>query len=77
MGIGTGERLADKISVSLKLLIIALYVVPMASSAGDEESKMCRGGEIVGYLGSSPDPGCQFPAFISPKNSEERSMCSL
>jgi len=28
-------------------------------------------------LGSSPDPGCQFPAFMSPKNSEERSMCSL
>ena len=30
-----------------------------------------------GYLGSSPDPGCEFPAFISPKNTEERSLCSL
>jgi hypothetical protein len=32
---------------------------------------------VPGYLGSSPDPGCQFPASISPKNTEERSMCSL
>ncbi len=30
-----------------------------------------------GYLGSSPDPGCEFPAFISPTNTGERSMCSL
>ncbi len=30
-----------------------------------------------GYLGSSPDPGCEFPAFMSPKNTGERSLCSL
>jgi hypothetical protein len=30
-----------------------------------------------GCLGSSPDPGCEFPAFISPTNTGERSMCSL
>ena len=30
-----------------------------------------------GYLGSSPDPGCEFPAFISPKNTEERNKIIL
>ena len=28
---------------------------------------------VVGDLGSSPDPGCQFPASMSPKNTGEMS----
>ena len=44
--------MGDKISASLKVLVIALYVVPMASSAGGGESRMGRGGKIVGGLGS-------------------------
>ena len=32
---------------------------------------------FAGCLGSSPDPGCEFPAFFSPTNTGERSMCSL
>ena len=28
--------------------------------------------QILGYLGSTPDPGCEFPAFKGPKNTGER-----
>ena len=31
----------------------------------------------IGYLGSSPDPGCQFPASASPNNTGERSKIIL
>ena len=31
----------------------------------------------VGYLGSSPDPGCEFLASTSPKNTGERSKTIL
>ena len=32
---------------------------------------------VEGYLGSSPDPGCEFPASTSQKNTEERSKIIL
>ena len=31
----------------------------------------------AGDLGGAPDPGCEFTANTSPKNSGERPMCSL
>ena len=34
-------------------------------------------GAMPGYLESSPDSGCQFPASISPKNTEEMSKIIL
>ena len=33
--------------------------------------------DVYGYLGISPDPGCEFPASISRKNMEERSKIIL
>ena len=32
---------------------------------------------LWGYLGSSPDPGCEFPASISPKNTGKMSKIIL
>ena len=40
-----------QISASLKRLVIALYVVPVTSSAEGEESEVGHGREIVGGLG--------------------------
>ena len=32
---------------------------------------------LAGYLGSSPDPACQFPAYTSPKNTGRKSKIIL
>ena len=57
-------------SASFKLLVIALYVVPMASSAGDEESRMGSGGEIVGGLGTRGSSGGLVGGLGSIESSE-------
>ena len=48
-----------------------LYVITVVSPEARKK-------KVEGYLGSSPDhPGCQFPAYTSPKNTGKRSKMTL
>ena len=59
---------------------IARYFVPLRDvnmTVFQDGKYIILEDSTVGYLGSSPDPGCQFPASTSPKNTGESSKIIL
>jgi hypothetical protein len=66
-------------TVGKKKYAYALIVVDVATGDTDGEPLLFQEGwnGPTGCLGSSPDPGCEFPASTSPKNTGESSKIIL